>query len=224
MDQIESEAAMATMLTVRGELSEQTAEHVARLVRRGGVVAMPTESFYALGAAPLDDVAIRRVRAIKGRADGNPILVVIADRVQLDPLVAEVTPAGAVLIARFWPGPLTIVFPASPLLPDALTAGTGTVGVRQTADPVLVRLLRRTGPLTGTSANRSGQPPARSAEEVRASLGLELDLIVDAGPTAGGPPSTIVDAVGPIRLLREGPVSRQQITAALAQAGMSLAS
>ena len=98
------------------------------------------------------------------------------------------------------------------------------MGVRQTADPVLIRLLRQTGPLTGTSANRSGQPAARSAEEVEKSLGSELDLIVDVGPTSGGPPSTIVDAVGPIRLLREGPISRQQIAAALAQSGMSLVS
>ena len=215
---------MATMLTVRGEPSEETAERVAQVVRRGGVVAIHTESFYALGAAPLDAAAVCRVRAIKGRVDGKPILVVIADRAQLDPLVAEVTPAASVLIARFWPGPLTIVFPASPLLPEALTAGTGTVGIRQTADPILVRLLRHTGPLTGTSANRSGQPPTRSAEEVRTSLGPELDLIVDAGPTPGGPPSTIVDASRPIRLLREGPVSRQQIAAVLALAGMKLAS
>lgn len=215
---------MATMLTVRGEPSDRLAEDVAQLVRRGAVVAIPTESFYALGAAPTDAAAVRRVRAIKGRAEGKPILVVIADRAQLDPLVAEVTPAASVLIAHFWPGPLTIVFPASPLLPDGLTAGTGTVGVRQTADPVLVRLLRRTGPLTGTSANRSGQPAARSAEEVRASLGSELDLIVDVGQTPGGRPSTIVDAVGPIRLLREGPISRRQIAAALVQSGLSLES
>ncbi|OLB98537.1 MAG: hypothetical protein AUH35_04130 [Nitrospirae bacterium 13_1_40CM_62_7] len=173
-------------------------EQVAQLIRRGGVVAIPTESFYALG--------------------------VISDRAQLDPLVAEITPAASMLIARFWPGPLTIILPASPLLPDGLTAGTGTVGVRQTADPVLVRLLRQTGPLTGTSANRSGQPAARSAEEVEKSLGSELDLIVDVGPTSGGPPSTIVDAVGPIRLLREGPISRQQLAAALAHSGMSLVS
>ncbi len=215
---------MATMLTVRGEPSDRMAEHVAQLVRRGGLVAIPTESFYALGAAALDAAAVRRVRAIKGRADGKPILVVISDRAQLDPLVAEITPAASLLITQFWPGPLTIIFPASPLLPDVLTAGTGTVGVRQTADAVLVRLLRQTGPLTGTSANRSGQPPARSAEEVQASLGSELDMIVDAGPTSGGPPSTIIDAVGPIRLLREGPISRQQIAAVLAQSGMSLVS
>ena len=215
---------MATTLTVRGEPSDRMAAQVAQLVRRGGVVAIPTESFYALGAAPLNAAAVGRVRAIKGRADGKPILVVISDRGQLDPLVAEVTPAASVLLTRFWPGPLTIIFPASLLLPDALTAGTGTVGVRQSADPVLARLLRQTGPLTGTSANRSGQPPARSAEEVRASLGAELDLIVDAGPTAGELPSTIVDAVGPIRLLREGLISRPQIAAALAQVGMSLLS
>ena len=215
---------MATRLTVQGHPSNRMVEQVAQLIRRGGVVAIPTESFYALGAAALDAAAVRRVHTIKGRADGKPILVVISDRAQLDPLVAEITPAASMLIARFWPGPLTIILPASPLLPDGLTAGTGTVGVRQTADPVLVRLLRQTGPLTGTSANRSGQPAARSAEEVEKSLGFELDLIVDVGPTSGGPPSTIVDAVGPIRLLREGRISRQQIAAALAQSGMSLVS
>lgn len=215
---------MVTVLTFRSNASSGVGEKVAKIIRRGGVIAMPTESFYALGASALDDAAVRRVCAIKGRPDEKPILVLISDRAQLDTLAAEITPAASLVIEQFWPGPLTIIFPASRLLPDVLTAGTGTVGVRQTAYPALVRLLRQAGPLTGTSANRSGQPPARTAEEVRVRLGSVLDLIVDGGQTPGGLPSTIVDTVGPIRLVREGPISRHQLEAALARSGIGLVS
>ena len=125
---------------------------------------------------------------------------------------------------RFWPGPLTLIFSASPLLPEVLTSGTGSVGVRQPAHAGLALLLRQVGPLTGTSANRSGDQPARTAEEVQTTLGSEVDLILDGGPTRGGLPSTIVDTVSPIRLLREGPISRQQIETVLSMAGMALGS
>jgi L-threonylcarbamoyladenylate synthase len=139
-------------------------------------------------------------------------------------LVSEVTAGAAILMKRFWPGPLTIIFPSVQSLPVNLTAGSGTVGIRLPADPILRDILRQVGPLTGTSANRSGEPPARTAAEVQAFCGEELDLILDGGPTAGGLPSTIVQTVGPLRLLREGPISRGQIEQTLAEASMTLAS
>lgn len=188
------------------------------------MIAMPTESFYAVGASARNEAAVRRDCAIKGRWDGKPILVLIPDQVELTALVAEVTPAAAALIKQFWPGPLTLIFRASHFLPDALTAGTGTVGVRHTAYPMLVPLLRHVGPLTGTSANRAGEPPAKTAGEVQAMLDAELDLILDGGPTPGGMPSTIIDTVGPIRVLREGPISRHQVESALSHSGLALAS
>src|SRR5213594_1495890 len=215
---------MARVLSLELDSSNRVLEEAARVLRRGGVIAMPTETFYALGVSTSDEVAIRRVCAMKGRPQGKPILALIADRAQLTSLVDEVTSAATTLMERFWPGPLTLIFPASPLLPKVLTAGTGSVGVRQTAHTGLAALLRQVGPLTGTSANRSGDPPARTAEEVQTTLGSEVDLILDGGSTIGGLPSTIVDTVSPIRLLREGPISRQQIETVLSMAGMALGS
>ena len=115
----------------------------------------------------------------------------------------------------FWPGPLTIVFPVGVGLSDAMTAGTNSIGIRLSAWQPLVDLLCRVGPVTGTSANREGFQPPRTAEEAQQSLGDALDLIIDAGPTPGGPPSTVVDVQGPIRIVRNGVIERQAIVAQL---------
>ncbi|MDE3241278.1 MAG: threonylcarbamoyl-AMP synthase [Nitrospirota bacterium] len=201
-------------------------EEAGRIAQAGGVLAVPTESFYALsasvGRAAWQTEAIDRVCRIKGRADGKPLLVLIADASQVSSLVAAVPRAATLLMRRFWPGPLTIVLPAAAGLPDALTAGTGTVGVRLSAYPLLQAVLQRTGPLTGTSANRSGEPPARTAEEVRESLENDVEAILDGGATPAAQPSTVIDVTGPIRLLREGPITAAQIASVLAEAGLAL--
>jgi L-threonylcarbamoyladenylate synthase len=215
-----AEKALARMF--REDADETILSEAARIVRRGGVLAMPTDSFYALGACALDEPAVRRVCAIKGQRESKPILVLISDRSQLDALVARVYPGAAVLMDRFWPGPLTIVFPASPRLPVALTAGTGTIGVRLPAHTRLVKLLRVAGPLTGTSANRAGASPARTARDVEQNLGCEVDLILDGGPSAATLPSTVVEATEVVRLLREGPIGRTALQTVLAQEGMEL--
>ncbi len=215
---------MARVLQLQGGPLGPVLDEAASVVRRGGVLAMPTESFYALGVSPFQEAAVQRLCRIKGRPDDKPLLVLIADLTQLDSLVSDVPAGAAVLMQQFWPGPLTIVFPAAPSLPVSLTVGSGTVGVRQSAHPVLRTLLRRTGPLTGTSANRSGEPPAGTAAAVQAALGLELDVILDGGPTEAGLPSTIVQTVGTLQVLREGPISRGQIATALAGANLALLS
>ena len=122
----------------------------------------------------------------------------------------------------FWPGPLTIVFAAARGLSEAVTAGTGSVGIRLSAWQPLVDLLRRVGPVTGTSANREGMPPPRTAQEVQRNLGDVLNLIIDAGPTPGGPPSTVIDVRGPIRIIRDGSIERGAIAAQLADHGLQL--
>lgn len=215
---------MATILPLTPGADALALPEAARIVRLGGVLAVPTESFYALAAPAMNQEAVGRVWAMKGRPAGKPILVLIGDRVQLSTLVREVPPAALLLMDRFWPGPLTLIFRAADEVPTALTAGTGTVGVRHTAHPPLVSLLRHVGPLTGTSANRSGERPAVTAEAVAAVFGNEVDLILDGGPAAGGPPSTLVDTAGPLRVLREGPLTRGQIAAVLSQAGFVLES
>lgn len=195
---------------------------IAALVQAGGVVAIPTESSYGLGASPFYTSALERLRQLKGRSDDKPILVLIADSAQLDLLVREIPPAARLLMETFWPGPLTIVLPARASLPPALTAGTESVGIRCTAYAPLANLLRVTGPLTGTSANRSGDPPAQTAQTVQTLLGRGIAAILDAGTASGGPPSTVVDARGPVTLIREGPVTRAALMAVLQRSGVQL--
>ena len=159
---------------------------------------------------------------VKGRGDAQPILVLLGSRDALRLFADHVPPAAALLMETFWPGALTIVFPARASVPSAVTAGTGRVGVRLSPCEPLRALLERVGPLTGTSANRSGAPPARTAREVEQAFGGEVDLIVDAGRTPGGLPSTVVDAGDGIHIVREGAVARSAIEAALRARGFSL--
>jgi L-threonylcarbamoyladenylate synthase len=215
-------SAMATIERYAASTVSVLVDQVRRVLGESGLIALPTESFYGLAVAPFDERALARLWQVKGRSEGKPILVLIGDRPQLDSFVRTIPPAATVLMNTFWPGPLTIVFPAVAGLPDAVTAGTGSVGIRLSAWPPLVDLLCRVGPVTGTSANREGLPPPCSAEEVRRSLGDALDLIIDAGPTPGGRPSTVIDVQGPIRIVREGVIERGAIAAQLAAHGLYL--
>lgn len=192
------------------------------MLQRSGLVAIPTETFYGLGVNPFDARALDRLRAVKGREDEKPILVLVASINDLSAFVEQVPPAASLLIEGFWPGPLTILFPARASLPRALTAGTGLVGMRLSSCRPLCELLTRVGPLTGTSANRAGAAPARTAEAVQQALGDAVDLIFDAGPTPGGLPSTVVDAHHSLRIVRGGAIERSVIEARLHQRGFSL--
>jgi len=214
--------AMATIERYVASTVPVIAERVRRVLGESGLIALPTESFYGLAVAPFDEQALARLWQVKGRSEGKPILVLIGERPQLEPLVRSIPPAATVLMNAFWPGPLTIVFSAAVELPDAVTAGTGSVGIRLSAWPPLVDLLRRVGPVTGTSANREGIQPPSTAEEVQYSLGDVIDLIIDAGPTPGGRPSTIIDIRGPIRIIRDGAIERGTIAAQLAAHGLHL--
>jgi L-threonylcarbamoyladenylate synthase len=211
---------MSMRLPLSPDPSGDVLEAANRLLDTGGVLAIPTESYYALGVRAGDGEAVRRVCAIKGRGDHKPILVLISNRAQLAQLVTDVPDAAQILMDQFWPGPLTLVFPAVAHLPQELTRGTGTVGIRQPARPDLLHLLHHVGPLTGTSANRTGHSPVRTAEQVLDQLGGDVDLILDGGETSGGLPSTLVDITGSVRVLREGPVSREAIRAVLKESGI----
>ena len=180
----------------------------AMIVARGGVVAFPTETFYGLGAAALDPHAVRRVFEIKGRPSSMPLLVLIDDVARLSELVAEIPERARPLIARHWPGALTLVFRASGRVPAEITAGTGTVGVRVSSHPVARVLCAHVAvALTAPSANPTGAPPPTTADAVLGYFDDALDLVVDAGPTAGGPPSTVLDvSVDPPRVIRQGAV------------------
>lgn len=193
-----------------------------RVLTQGGIVAVPTETYYGLGVNPFDRRAVDRLVELKGREEGKPLLILIGEWAQLSTLVQKVPPIAQLLMNTYWPGPLTIVLAARPTLPDNLTAGTGTVGVRLSGCAPLREILRQTGPVTGTSANRAGAPPAQTAQEVRQAFGEDIDLIVDAGCTPGGLPSTVIDARDTPRLIREGAIPRQTLGNVLQTHGIAL--
>jgi len=180
----------------------------AAMVRRGGLVAFPTESFYGLGSNALEAAAVARVFSVKGRPDTKPVLVLVDSIAMAGQLAADVPDEVHALMARHWPGALTLILTARPHVPTAVTAGSGTVGLRMPGHPVALALVRAAGgPVTAPSANPSGAPPPTTAEAVRGYFAGAVDLIVDGGPTAGGTGSTVADCTTwPPRILRAGPV------------------
>ena len=177
------------------------------LLRAGGLVAFPTETVYGLGADALNPQAVARIFAAKGRPPDNPLIVHVTGPEQAGPAVVARWPEAARrLVARFWPGPLTLVLPAGPAVPAAVRAGLPTVAVRCPSHPVARALIAAAGtPVAAPSANRSGRPSPTRADDVWADLGPHLDMLLDAGPVPVGVESTVVDVtVWPPRLLRPG--------------------
>ena len=180
------------------DVPDEVIAAAAAALRDGRLVAFPTETVYGLGANALDERAVRRIFAVKGRPADNPLIVHLGDAAGLDAVVASVTPLARELADRHWPGPLTLVLEAGPAVPDHRVA---------------LRLLRAAEvPVAAPSANRSGRPSPTSAAHVRADLGEDVDVIVDGGPCDLGVESTVVDARGsePV-VLREGMISREQL-------------
>lgn len=183
------------------------------IICSGGVIAFPTESFYGLAVNAIDEGAIERLLDIKKRRGDHPILILIPSKDVLDQYVAHLSETAQRLIEQFWPGGLTLIFEAGPNISPLLTAGTGKIGIRLSSHPIATELAKGVGmPITGTSANISGQPACLNAREVFDSLGKEVDLILDGGVTKGGKGSTILDVtVAPPRVLREGIVGREML-------------
>lgn len=180
----------------------------AETLGRGGLVAFPTETFYGLGAAGLDARAVRRLLAAKGRPGGKPILLLVDSVAMAEAVAVDIGPTARELMARHWPGALTLVFRAHQGVPREVTAGTGTVGVRVSPHPVARGLVQaHGGPVTAPSANRAGEPAPAIATDVLVQLDGRIDLILDGGATSGGAPSTVLDVtVEPPRVLRHGAV------------------
>ena len=173
-------------------------ERASRLILQGGIVAFPTETFYALGGDALNEQAIQKVYEMKGREEEKPLLLLVAEKDWLPALIKELPAPAEKLIERFWPGPLTLVFEASARIPAKLTGHTGKVGIRVPGHPVARELIRAVGrAVTGTSANPSGSPSASFAAEVIQALGGKIDAVLDGGRTAGGLGSTVLDVSGP---------------------------
>jgi len=208
---------VATILQLSSTPSPQLIHQVAQCLQEGGVVAVPTDSFYGLAVSPFNQGALERLMHIKGDRSHKPFPVLIGDPSQLTQLTEGIPDVARTLMKKFWPGLLTLVLQARSTLSPILTGGQGTIGVRQPNDPRVCELMKHTGPLTGTSANRTGQSPAQSAEDVTQQLGSVVDLIVDGGPTPGGQPSTVLQLVNGLRVLREGAVTRKQLAGILGQ-------
>lgn len=192
-----------------------------RILQRGGVVGMPTETVYGLAADALDPLAVARIFRLKGRPADNPLIVHLGAAAQLSRVVATSTPLADSLAARFWPGPLTMVLDVAEGVPEVTTGGLRTVAVRVPDHPVAAELLAAFGgPLAAPSANRSGRPSPTTAEHVAADLGDDLEVVLDGGPCPVGVESTVVDVRGtePV-ILREGSISREDLRAASGRRG-----
>lgn len=180
----------------------------AAVIEAGGLVAFPTESFYGLGADALDSDAVARVFEVKGRPEDKALLVLVDSIDMAAGLAARISDGARALMARYWPGPLTLVLEAADRVPAGLTGGGSTIGVRMPGHAVARALVHSAGrPITAPSANPSEAPPALTAAAVREYFEGRVELILDGGPTAGGAGSTVADCtVWPPRILRQGPV------------------
>lgn len=195
---------------------ETVIARAAAILRDGGLVAFPTETVYGLGANALDADAVARIFTAKGRPTGNPLIVHVADAASAARFASQWPAVAEQLATRFWPGPLTIVVRRTAAIPDVVTGGGETVGLRVPSHPVALALLRQAGlPIAAPSANRSERVSPTRAEHVQRSLGGRIELILDAGPTPGGLESTVVDVTGsdPV-VFRPGPISREALEAA----------
>jgi L-threonylcarbamoyladenylate synthase len=201
-------------------------EAAAEALRAGRLVVFPTETVYGLGANALDAQAIARLYAAKGRPADNPLIVHVPDEAAARALAARWPPAAARLAAAFWPGPLTLVVPRGPGIPDATTAGLDSVALRVPAHAMAQRLMRAAGvPVAAPSANRSGRPSPTRVQDARADLGDLVAVYLDGGPTRIGLESTVVD-VGQERpvLLRLGGISRAELEAVVGRVDVDTAS
>jgi L-threonylcarbamoyladenylate synthase len=183
------------------------------VIKGGGIIAFPTRCLYGLGADALNADAVDRVFKIKLRPTQKPILILIEQRIQLERLISHASSAAFRIMDHFWPGRVTLVFKASNTVPRHLTAGTGKIGIRLPGHPVAAALIRSLGrPITGTSANLSGESGCRRLGDLNPQLARQLDAALDAGPLKGGTGSTVVDVTGDIpRILREGEISETEL-------------
>lgn len=198
-------------------VSDEELARAAAVIRGGGVVAFPTETFYGLAVDPLNDEALERLFRLKKRSRTKPVLVLIDKIESLGRLVKETPEQYHTLIAGFWPGPLTLVFAGLTGLPALLTDSRGTVGVRLSSHPLARRLAKAfSGVITGTSANPSGLPPAVTAAQVKELFPVGIDYILDGGQVPGGAGSTIIGVEGDgLQLIRDGNISYEDISAAI---------
>lgn len=199
--------------------SLNAAAQAAQIIREGGLVALPTETVYGLGANGLDPEAVAKIFEVKGRPQDNPLILHIADSSQLDALCHDIPEAAYLLAEKFWPGPLTMVLPARDCVPKRTTAGLSTVAVRCPDHAVTRQIIRLAGvPIAAPSANISGKPSTTTAQHVLDDHNGKIPLIIDGGACQVGVESTIVDLTDKTpRLLRPGGITPEQLIQVLGQ-------
>lgn len=186
------------------------------LIREGELVAFPTETVYGLGANGLDGDAVRRIFEAKGRPSDNPLILHVAKKSDVKDLWDQVTPMARQLMDAFWPGPLTLVYFKSDLVPDEVTAGLDTVAIRMPEHKTALSLIRSAGvPIAAPSANRSGRPSPTTAEHVLADMDGRIPLILDGGPCRVGVESTVLSITGTPTILRPGGITLSMLQACI---------
>jgi L-threonylcarbamoyladenylate synthase len=192
-----------------------TIPRALEVLRTGGLVAFPTDTVYGVGCLAFDGKAVESIYAAKDRLFEKAIPILLGDSEDLEKVVISIPSAARRLASRFWPGPLTILVPKKPGLPEAVST-TSTVGVRVPDHEVARALLRAAGPMAVTSANISGQASPTTAQEVFTQLSGRIELIIDGGKTPGGVPSTVVDCSDEeIKIIREGPITEEELLSTL---------
>ena len=194
-------------------IDHEAIREAGAIIRNGGLVAFPTETVYGLGANGLDPGAVKRIFQAKGRPSDNPLILHISRAEELDKLVEDIPPTAERLIEEFWPGPLTLIFKKSPLVPEIVTAGLDTVAVRMPSHPVAMSMIRYAGvPVAAPSANLSGKPSPTRAHHVIKDLLGKVDMIIDSGSVMVGLESTVADVTGGgVVVLRPGGITPEQL-------------
>ena len=201
------------------QVDESVIVKAADIIKNNGIVIMPTQCLYGIGAQALKDEAVKKVFLLKKRPPDNPVLTLIPDSSFLQYLVTSIPKTAELLMRAFWPGGLTIIFQAKPNVPSTLTAGTNKIGIRVPSHPVALALVRSLdSPVTGTSANISGRVGCSNIELLDPEIKTSADLILDAGVLMGGLGSTIVDVtVSHVKIIREGIIKKEKISEILGQ-------
>lgn len=203
-------------------LDEEAIARAGEILKQGGLVAFPTETVYGLGGNALDPEASKKIYAAKGRPSDNPLIVHIADMESLERLVTEVPEKARILAEKFWPGPLTMIFPKTEVVPFETTGGLDSVAVRFPSDSIAQAMIRAAGGyVAAPSANTSGRPSPTTAQHVEEDLGDAIDMIIDGGPVGIGLESTIVDFTEDVPVvLRPGYISLEMLKETLGEVRM----
>lgn len=199
-------------------------QEAAAILRRGGLVGIPTETVYGLGADALNEEAVVRIFLAKGRPQDNPLIIHVPDASWLEQYCRDVPPEAYRLAERFWPGPLTMILPRRDIVPLQTTGGLETVGVRCPDHPVTLAIIRAAGvPIAAPSANLSGRPSPTTAQHVKADLDGRIDMVLDGGPCRVGLESTVLSLCGTPTILRPGGVTREMLEAVMGSVQVSSA-